>query len=307
VHDVDGVGVTVVGEEAHVVAREAQGPRGNDELPLDLRDEYENLILLCSKHHKIIDDHPGTYTVPLLRDMKARHLAWAASIETPEDEALRRDSERYASYVDEWTRCAQLDQWDGALGRLCSHGHPSLRRDTYDSLAELRGWLLSRVWPRRYPVLEDAFENFRKVLNDLIAVFASDLEDREDGDVLWIRKTYQGLPWNPELYEQRLNEFNDHVDLIEDLTLELTRAANLLCDRTREFIDPSYRIEEGIVLISAGPMLNFNWETYRVEYAPDQREGTPYPGVAEFAEAVRFTRDVYFGSRPPDASSARVN
>jgi hypothetical protein len=39
-------------------------------------DGYENLILLCRRHHKVVDEQTGTYTVDLLRERKAAHEAW---------------------------------------------------------------------------------------------------------------------------------------------------------------------------------------------------------------------------------------
>src|SRR4051794_27078001 len=78
IHDVEGRSASIIGEEAHIVARESDGPRGSDSLAPELRDEYENLILLCSKHHKIVDDHPDLYPVSALRQMKLDHIAWAA-------------------------------------------------------------------------------------------------------------------------------------------------------------------------------------------------------------------------------------
>lgn len=47
---------SVFGEEAHIVSRSKNGPRGSggrDGLDVDA---YENLILLCRRHHKQFDD-----------------------------------------------------------------------------------------------------------------------------------------------------------------------------------------------------------------------------------------------------------
>ncbi len=66
----------VIGEECHIVAREANGPRGSSSLPLNKRDELDNLILLCRNHHKEVDDQPKTFTVEVLKEIRARHEAW---------------------------------------------------------------------------------------------------------------------------------------------------------------------------------------------------------------------------------------
>src|SRR6516164_6179347 len=67
---------SVVGDEAHIVAREENGPRGKSPLTHDERDKYDNLILMCKTHHKLIDDQPETYTVEILHDMKDKHIEW---------------------------------------------------------------------------------------------------------------------------------------------------------------------------------------------------------------------------------------
>lgn len=60
-------------EVAHIVARSGDGPRGDYALPLDERDRYENLILLCERHHTEIDAQVATYPVERLRQMKYDH------------------------------------------------------------------------------------------------------------------------------------------------------------------------------------------------------------------------------------------
>ncbi|WP_157195639.1 HNH endonuclease [Nocardia tenerifensis] len=67
---------SVVGDEAHIVARSKGGPRAGLINSSDL-DKYENLILLCKVHHKQVDDQPITYTVDHLRQLKAEHERWA--------------------------------------------------------------------------------------------------------------------------------------------------------------------------------------------------------------------------------------
>jgi len=63
----------VLSEVAHIVARSPDGPRGEYPLPLEERDKYDNLILLCEEHHHIVDTQPHTYTVERLRQMKSDH------------------------------------------------------------------------------------------------------------------------------------------------------------------------------------------------------------------------------------------
>jgi hypothetical protein len=64
----------VIGEEAHIVAREREGPRGEESI-IGSVDAYLNHILLCPTHHRKIDEQPLTFTVGVLRAMRRDHEA----------------------------------------------------------------------------------------------------------------------------------------------------------------------------------------------------------------------------------------
>jgi hypothetical protein len=65
----------VVGDEAHIAAHSPGGPRYGDCEP-SIVDTYDNRILLCKVHHKLVDDQPGEYTTKRLLRIKADHEAW---------------------------------------------------------------------------------------------------------------------------------------------------------------------------------------------------------------------------------------
>ena len=64
---------TICGEIGHIEAASPGGPRYNSMQSDTERNAYENLILLCRRHHKIIDDLPESYTVDALCEMKNIH------------------------------------------------------------------------------------------------------------------------------------------------------------------------------------------------------------------------------------------
>lgn len=65
-----------VGNKCHIEAIGERGPRYNIKRLEDgtVNDE-SNLILLCYKHHKLVDDNPNTYTPDVLKSIKAQHEA----------------------------------------------------------------------------------------------------------------------------------------------------------------------------------------------------------------------------------------
>ena len=60
-----------IGEECHIISSKSNGPRHKAGI-LDY-DTYDNLILLCRNHHKIIDELTDTYTEEVLRYFKLNH------------------------------------------------------------------------------------------------------------------------------------------------------------------------------------------------------------------------------------------
>lgn len=65
-----------LGEVAHIVAEQPEGPRGDHPLAIEHRNHPPNLMLLCPNHHTEIDKAPQTYTVERLREFKLRHENW---------------------------------------------------------------------------------------------------------------------------------------------------------------------------------------------------------------------------------------
>jgi len=59
-------------EMAHIVAYRRGGPRGEGDRPEDIN-SLENLMLLCPKCHKLIDDNPAEYPRRLLEQFKRDH------------------------------------------------------------------------------------------------------------------------------------------------------------------------------------------------------------------------------------------
>jgi len=290
---------SVIGDEAHIIAKSEDGPRGISNLSVEDRDKYDNLILLCRIHHKIVDDQPGKYTVEKLQQIKKEHESWVSKSLTV-DQAKLKDELVYASYIEEILRLADFDNWDEWSSSLGSHGQPSISRNRIQELQKIPPYVISRFWPNRYTELEDSFYNFKNVLSDLIKVFYkhSEIEkdDDESGDrFLWTEKFYKIREWDNEMYHRLLEDFEYHVCLVEDLALELTRAGNLICERIRQTIYPKFRQQEGKLLIVFGPFMDMSWSTYKVEYKTEEKLNRyPYPGLEQFM-LDREKRDLNIG------------
>lgn len=63
----------VLGEICHIEAASENGPRYNSNSDDEYRRSYENLVLLCERHHKIVDNNPEKYSAEFLRELKETH------------------------------------------------------------------------------------------------------------------------------------------------------------------------------------------------------------------------------------------
>jgi hypothetical protein len=231
-----------------------------------------------------------------MTSLKATHEKWVRDT-LGIDAKAQYDDEIYADYIDSWATSVKLSNWTAWTSSLLSHGQPALSGEMKEGLDSIRTWILSRVWPRRYEKLEAAFTNFRLVAQDLASVFDEHAEKSVRADSWRTVKFYQIDEWNPELHRKLSRDYEAHVGLIEDLTLELTRAASYICDMVRESLMRGYRIKEGVLLVQAGPYSDFSWRTYRVEYRGPERTLTPYPGLKGFRDA-RYSRDMWLSEKP---------
>lgn len=82
---------TVTGIVCHIKARSKGGPRYDAKQPPDERHGFENLLLMCARHSKVIDAEPKTYTVELLRELKALQER-EGSIELSRTEAMMAEA-----------------------------------------------------------------------------------------------------------------------------------------------------------------------------------------------------------------------
>lgn len=281
---------SIIGEEAHIVARKEDGPRGDSELTEEERNQYDNLILLCRNHHKIIDDQVEEFTVERLRDMRERHLTWVdENLEA--DEQKQEDELTYSAYIDTWSQLADLGNWEGWSSWVLSAGQPSIRVDHFESLETLNKYLLNRFWPRRYPNLENSLANFRLVINDFLPLIRQHAEKvGTEKETHKTKKFYKTNRYNDN-HKKALNKYNYHVNLVQDLMLELTRAGNRVCREVRKSISSRFRSDEGVLLVQSGPHMDFSFRTFRVEY---QSNDEAYPGLRQFME-VRKERDRCYG------------
>lgn len=106
----------LTGECCHIEAYSPKGARYNASQTDEERNQADNLILLCSRHHKIIDGNPTEYTVAALQDMKAQHER-QFSAQTLELNAQQLTSLRNAQ-SEFWQRIDAVDHVEAIVSEL---------------------------------------------------------------------------------------------------------------------------------------------------------------------------------------------
>lgn len=282
-----------VGEICHIVAESVDGPRGDSPLTNEERNKYNNLILMCCVHHKLIDDQPNTYSVDRLQEMKTSHVQFVKASLDVSAKDHQKAEELVAGYIDIWSERCGLGEWNAWTSWLLSP-QPSMGAERFDALKELPEWLLSRIWPRdHFPELMKALTNFRSVLNDFLNVFQKHSEPLSNEGSIYqyvTKKFYKIDDWDEARYNRLLRQFECHVSFVFDYAYELTRAANYVCDAIRAELLPNFRLEEGALLVTRGMDMSLRYTTLRTEYQVSDFPDL-YKGEEDFNRR-RLTRDV---------------
>lgn len=68
-----------IGDECHIISSKPNGPRYQKDYNGGF-DKYDNLILLCKNHHRMIDEQHQTFDVKILKLLKLNHERWVKEL-----------------------------------------------------------------------------------------------------------------------------------------------------------------------------------------------------------------------------------
>ena len=157
------------GEMCHIVGEKnsATSPRGESKLPLEDRNEYSNLILLCSNCHKIIDKDEKKWFVEILHKIKSDHELWVE--ESLTTNVLTPEMIVYSNIIDNLNTHLRLDTFNWFVSNAVNN---IVHRDFVDALEFVEERLLAIDWPNTNKELEksiiDLMESFANYLNQFL-------------------------------------------------------------------------------------------------------------------------------------------
>lgn len=245
----------ILGQEAHIVAREEDGPRGESPLTPAQRDDYSNLILLCADDHTRIDKAPQEFSVEFLHKTKADHEAWVRETLGSKVDA---NEVLWAKILDQLPAKLGLDTWAYEISPFFDGSPIQLAVATEERLRDCALWIAKRPWPLGHDRLKAAVVNIGLFLNELLNVFNEYAELQDGGNWRRYPAFYRIPVWDPERYSALLADYKSRRAYLSDLSLEITRYINLFGDLVREDLDPFFREEEGhVTVLVEGPPLQY--------------------------------------------------
>ena len=262
-----------LGEQAHIVAEEPTGPRGDSILSRDERNAYHNLILLCPNDHIRIDKDQASFPVEKLHQIKAEHELWVQSTLSEKIDRLEvaRDT-IYAALIDAATEGCRLSDWKvWTSGALEADARWDL--DAQKRINAFAHKVLAAVWPGTLEELERSLRTLSLVMHQANGVFMRHARRIDDSYIA--ERFYSTHVVEQEEYDRNWVAYNQWVDECHSLIREATKTANWFADVVRRDINPMYFALEGKFLIEEGPFLDFSWRTTLLEYTQEEKEKLP--------------------------------
>jgi hypothetical protein len=240
-----------LGEQAHIVAEEPNGPRGKSILTIEERNAYSNLVLLCPTDHTLIDKVEADFPIEKLHQLKSEHELWVReklSTEQPEDQL---DRLIYSHLIDQVVRIADFPNWNAWVSRAVEPT-PRFPKSIIDNAFELSKTIDGAVWPGTLPDLEASLIVFSRCLLVTVNIFSEHISEKEEPDNLIGDKFYRIREWNVDLYNKLLDKYNCWTATLDNLLRESTRAANWIAANVRRHLNPMFFALEGKFQITEG-------------------------------------------------------
>ncbi len=218
-----------IGQICHIVAQSKNGPRGD--FPCVDLDSYDNLILLCQEHHKLIDDYPEKYPVDPVKKFKNDH-------ETMVRNKLNHSNSFYNNLIVEFEKKVLEIGFDWL--ETLPNVDWSLQVKTYNQLYALTEWIDSRDWVENNDI-QNSFKILSFSIKKALSIFEQHMTQPRNG-YYFTDKFYKQVDYyeNPELREKLQKDFDDYTYGLINITIEVANNFNTIFRLIRQNIDNEF-------------------------------------------------------------------
>ncbi|MBU4233079.1 MAG: HNH endonuclease [Desulfobacterales bacterium] len=258
-----------IGEQAHIVGREERSARSKSILSIEDRDSYHNLILLCPNHHTIIDKNQEDYPIEKLHMMKSQHEYWVeTTLSESHDLKTKASDIIYANLIDMAVEDCSFSTWENWISVLYGPSHV-IKKTLHNKILNYTLKMYKAVWPGTLPELESAMKLFSNIMNIMLQFYMKNTDIKEDYFIEDRSYKKQRLP------EAIFNELSEKrkcwENYLDELIIEVVKAANWLADLVRRDINPLFMAIDGKFSLVWGPDDDFSYNTIVPEYSIDEK------------------------------------
>lgn len=153
------------GQMCHIVGEKNsnKSPRGISKLSLEARNEYSNLLLLCTNHHELIDRDEKSWPVELLHKIKTDHELWVE--ESLTSNTLTPEMIVYSNIIDNLNSHLRLDTFNWFITNAVKN---IIHNDYIDALEFIEERQLAIDWPNSNLPLEQSIKELMKSYSDYL-------------------------------------------------------------------------------------------------------------------------------------------
>lgn len=233
-----------LGEMCHIVGEinSDKSPRGISQLPEEERNEYSNLILLCSHHHTEIDKNINDWPVEILHKIKIDHELWVD--ETLANKKLTPDEIVYSTIIDDLDASLQLNSWNWFIENAV---RDLLHKDFLKTLDFINERKLAIVWPEKNLDFEESVKSLMDSFTTYMNHFLKYSALRDNGSILaedtWYKRFY-----NPD-YDIISARNNLWMQKNYFLLCIYTYHLNVFASKVRKYFNPLFYLTKGNFLI----------------------------------------------------------
>jgi hypothetical protein len=262
-----------IGEQAHIVGKEKGSARSDSILSVNERDSYHNLILLCPNHHTLIDKNSKDYPIEKLHMFKSQHEYWVEStLSESHDTKAKASDIIYAHLIDFTVEGCSFSVWEKWISALYSTSH-TITEDTYDKALNYTLKMYTAVWPGKLPELESSMKFFAETMNIMLNFYMKNSERSKTKEGRFVEDRSYKRQWHSEeRFRELLNRHERWERYLEDLIIEVLKAANWLAELVRRDLNPLFMATDGKFSLIWGPDDNLSFHTIAPEYSADEKK-----------------------------------
>ncbi|MUV02129.1 hypothetical protein GN157_00260 [Flavobacterium rakeshii] len=235
-----------LGEMCHIIGEtnSDKSPRGISSMPEEDRNNYSNLILLCSHHHTEIDKNINDWPIEILHQVKDEHELWVE--ETLSQKTITPAELVYSNIIDNINIKLQLDLYNWFMSN-------AVRNVIYNNFIDAADYFEERLiaidWPNTNVELEKSIINLMKSFTDYITHYLKYSSPQEPGFKYYREDTtYKKIFPNPDYHtisDRNQLWIKKNFFLLQKFVYFL----NLFVKEVRKDFNPFFHLERGKFLI----------------------------------------------------------